>query len=306
MTSISVVVPVYRGAESLPEFVSTVLPVLQSVAAQHEIIFVNDGSPDNSWAVIETLSLQNPVVGGINLMRNYGQHSALLCGIRAARYELIITMDDDLQHPPEAIPLLLKTLNDGNFDVVYGSPEDEAHTLLRNLASQITKWALQNSMGVATARKVSAFRIFRTNLRDAFAEYRSPYVSIDVAHKTRNYGESTYTLRKLITHAFNMITGFTVIPLQIASLLGFGLALFGIIVLIYVVGRYLIEGGSVPGFPFLAATIAIFSGAQLFGLGIIGEYLARIHFRTMDKPPYTVRSTLRSEQPDTPSQEAAS
>ncbi len=161
-------------------------------------------------------------------------------------------------------------------------------------------------MGVATARKVSAVRIFRTNLRDAFSEYRSPYVSIDVLltwgttrfsaidipHRNRKYGQSNYTLRKLITHAFNMITGFTVVPLQIASLLGFALAFFGVLILIYVIGRYLIEGGSVPGFPFLAAIIAIFSGAQLFGLGMIGEYLSRIHFRSMDKPPYTIRGTV--------------
>ena len=311
--SISVVVPVYRSAESLPELVATAAPVLANLADQYEIIFVNDGSPDNSWSVIEALAQQYQQVRGINLMRNYGQHSALLCGIRAARYELIITMDDDLQHPPEAIPLLLATLSEGNFDVVYGSPEDETHSLLRNLASQITKWALQSSMGVTTARKVSAFRIFRTNLRDAFAEYRSSYVSIDVlltwgttrftavhvAHRARKYGQSNYTLRKLVTHAFNMITGFTVVPLQIASLLGFSLALFGILILIYVIGRYLIEGGSVPGFPFLAAIIAIFSGAQLFGLGMIGEYLARIHFRSMEKPSYTVRNTIGSVQRDT-------
>ncbi|MBE2183192.1 MAG: glycosyltransferase [Anaerolineae bacterium] len=310
MTSISIVVPVYRSAESLSEFVTTVLPVVSGLTSSYEIIFVNDGSPDDSWSVIETLSQQDTHVRGINLMRNYGQHSALLCGIRAARYDLIITMDDDLQHPPEAIPLLLKTLEEGNFDVVYGSPEDEAHSFFRNLASQITKWALQSSMGVSTARKVSAFRIFRTNLRNAFTEYRSPYVSIDVlltwgttrftaitvAHRTRKYGQSNYTLRKLVNHAFNMITGFTVVPLQIASLLGFALALFGLLILIYVVGRYLIEGGSVPGFPFLAAVIAIFSGAQLFGMGMIGEYLARIHFRSMDKPPYTVRNTAEFTQ----------
>src|SRR5690606_7580574 len=97
---------------------------------------------------------------------------------------------------------------------------------------------------------------------------------------------STYTFRKLVRHAINMITGFSVLPLRVASLIGFVLALFGVLVLVYVVGRYLIEGGVVPGFPFLASIIAIFSGAQLFALGIIGEYLARIHFRTMDRPVY--------------------
>ena len=115
-------------------------------------------------------------------------------------------------------------------------------------------------------------------------------------HDPRRYGTSNYTLPKLIRHALNMITGFSVLPLQIASLLGFGLALFGVGVLIYVVGRALLFGIFVPGFAFLASIIAIFSGAQLFALGVIGEYLARIHFRTMDRPVYTVRSS--TDQPE--------
>jgi undecaprenyl-phosphate 4-deoxy-4-formamido-L-arabinose transferase len=217
-------------------------------------------------------------------------------------------MDDDLQHPPSSIPLLLERLNQG-FDVVYASPIDEQHSLLRNLASQTTKLILQDSMGVAVARKVSAFRMFRTRLRDAFDHYRSPYVSIDVLltwgttrfdsidvqHVPRKYGQSNYTLRKLITHALNMVTGFSVLPLQIASLIGFAFTLFGLLVLIYVVGRYVVEGGVVAGFPFLASIIAIFAGAQLFALGIIGEYIARIHLRSMERPPYTVRQEIATD-----------
>jgi undecaprenyl-phosphate 4-deoxy-4-formamido-L-arabinose transferase len=235
------------------------------------------------------------------MMRNYGQHNALLCGIRAARHELIVTMDDDLQHPPEEIPRLLAKLAEG-YDVVYGTPATEEHTLWRVLASQITKIALQGSMGVETARKTSAFRAFRTRLRTAFADYRSPDVSIDVLltwgatgfasvpvrHDQRFKGVSNYTFKKLLTHAFNMMTGFSVIPLQMASYLGFACALFGLLVLVYVIGRYLLLGHSMPGFPFLASIIAIFSGAQLLALGIIGEYLSRMHFRMMEQPTYVV------------------
>ena len=195
--------------------------------------------------------------------------------------------------------------------MVYGSPAHEQHGLWRNLASQITKIALQSSMGVDIARKVSALRAFRTELRDAFASYHSPYVSIDVLltwattrftavtvpHAERKYGTSNYTFRKLVTHAINMITGFSILPLQLASLTGFLFTLFGIFILVYVVGRYVLEGTPVEGFPFLASIIAIFSGAQLFAIGIIGEYLARIHFRTMDRPVYTIRATT-SEQPN--------
>jgi undecaprenyl-phosphate 4-deoxy-4-formamido-L-arabinose transferase len=235
-------------------------------------------------------------------MRNYGQHNTLLCGIRQARYEVIVTMDDDLQHPPEEIPNLLAKLAEG-YDVVYGTPQQEQHGFWRDVASQVTKLALQSTMGAETARNVSAFRAFRTRLRDAFANYQGPFVSIDVLltwgttrfaaipvhHDPRRVGRSNYTFVRLVTHALNMMTGFSTWPLQLASLIGFAFTLFGLGVLVYVIGRYLIEGGSIAGFPFLASIIAIFSGAQLFALGIIGEYLARMHFRMMERPAYSVR-----------------
>ena len=310
MNSLSIVIPVYRSAESLPELIAELGRALPTLTDTYEVILVDDGSPDNSWQIIDRLAREHPWLRGITLMRNYGQHNALLCGIRAARHEIIVTMDDDLQHPPAELPRLLATLAEG-YDVVYGTPQHEQHGLMRDLASQITKLALQGSMGVDIARKVSAFRAFRAQLRDAFASYRSPYVNIDVLltwattrftavevrHDPRKYGASTYTMRKLVRHALNMITGFSIIPLQIASLVGFTFTLFGMGVLVYVVGRALLFGIVVPGFAFLASIIAIFSGAQLFALGIIGEYLARIHFRSMERPVYTVRSTTQAEQP---------
>jgi undecaprenyl-phosphate 4-deoxy-4-formamido-L-arabinose transferase len=151
--------------------------------------------------------------------------------------------------------------------------------------------------------------VFKTELRNAFANYSSPYVNIDVLltwgttrfavvqvrHDARKYGESTYTFQKLVRHALNMITGFSILPLRIASLIGFAFTLFGFGVLVYVIGRALLEGIVVPGFAFLASIVAIFAGAQLFALGIIGEYLARIHFRIMDRPVYTIRG--QTEKP---------
>jgi undecaprenyl-phosphate 4-deoxy-4-formamido-L-arabinose transferase len=120
----------------------------------------------------------------------------------------------------------------------------------------------------------------------------SSFVAVEVRHDPRTAGQSNYTVGKLITHALNMLTGFTTLPLQLASFCGFGVTAFGIGILIYVVGRYLWRGTSVPGFPFLASIVAIFSGTQLFALGIIGEYLARVHTKTMEKPAYTVRSEI--------------
>jgi undecaprenyl-phosphate 4-deoxy-4-formamido-L-arabinose transferase len=300
-----VVVPVYNSQDTLPELIDELAKILPTLCQQYEVILVNDASHDASWQVIETLAAQYDWVRGIHLMRNYGQHNALLCGIRAARYAIIITMDDDLQHPPQMIAALLAKLDEG-YDVVYGTPQQEQHGIWRNFASQITKLALQSAMGVEVARKVSAFRVFRTQLRAAFENYRASTVSIDVLltwgttrfaaipveHQPRRKGHSNYTFWKLLTHALNMVTGFSVLPLQVASLLGFLFTLFGMGVLFYVVGRFLIQGSVVRGFPFLASIISIFSGVQLFALGIIGEYLARIHFRTQDRPAYTIREQV--------------
>jgi undecaprenyl-phosphate 4-deoxy-4-formamido-L-arabinose transferase len=301
--SVSVVTPVYNGEASVAELCRRLSEVLPRVATQYEIILVNDGSRDRSWEVISELSSRTPTVRGLNLMRNYGQHNALLCGIRAAKYEVVVTMDDDLQHPPEEIPRLLARLDDG-FDVVYGAPKAEQNGVMRAVASRITRLALRTAIGSEVAKNVSAFRVFRTQLREAFAGYHSPFVSIDVLltwattrfgaitldFHPRHSGSSNYTFTKLVRHALDMMTGFSTAPLQLASLIGFTCMLFGIGVFLYVFVRYCMEG-SVPGFPFLASIIAIFSGAQLFALGVIGEYLARMHFRSMRQPAYVVRAT---------------
>jgi len=162
---------------------------------------------------------------------------------------------------------------------------------------------LQSVMGAEAARSASSFRLFRTRLRESFSEFRGPFVSIDVLmtwgtsrftnllvkHHPREHGSSNYNFRKLLLHAIDLATGFSALPLRLASFLGFAFTLFGLGVFVWVVGRYFVVGTSIPGFPFLASIIAIFSGAQLFALGIFGEYLARIHFRTMDRPSYSVK-----------------
>jgi glycosyltransferase involved in cell wall biosynthesis len=305
--SLSIVVPVYNSEESLPALQARLAQALPEISDLYELILVNDGSRDRSWDIICQLAEQYPWVHGIQLMRNFGQHNALLCGIRAAKYDFIVTMDDDLQNPPEEIVKLVDRLDEG-FDMVYGKPQKEQHGLWRDLASQVTKIALQGAMGAETARNVSAFRGFRSQVREAFANYQGPFPSIDVLltwgttrfsaievrHNPRQFGVSNYNFRKLVIHTLNMMTGFSVIPLQVASLVGFLFTLFGGLVLLYVIGRYLIQGGVVPGFAFLASIIAIFSGAQLFALGIMGEYLARMHFRLMERPSYIVRSDTMS------------
>ena len=300
--NISVVIPVYNSEASLRPLVDSLVPVLESHAEEFELVLVNDGSRDNSGEIAAGLSKEHGWIRVIQLRRNYGQHNALLCGIRAAIHEVIVTMDDDLQHPPEEIPKLLRKLGEG-ADVVYGAPERKAHGGVRNLATALTRLALKSAMRVDVARDVSAFRAFRSDIRQAFENFQGPFVSIDVLltwgttrfavvpvrHDPRETGRSNYTFRQLATQAMNLLTGFSTVPLQVASVIGFFFMLFGLAVLIYVVATFFILGPVVQGFAFLSCLVAIFGGAQLFTLGIVGEYLARIHFRTMERPAYVVR-----------------
>jgi glycosyltransferase involved in cell wall biosynthesis len=303
--SISVVIPVYNSEQTLKPLVSKLKEVLEKIAREFEVIMVNDASNDDSWSVIEELADSYQFVRGVDMMRNYGQHNALLAGIRQAKYKYTVTIDDDLQHPPAEIVKLAEKIEEG-YDVVYGSPQEEQHGLFRDFASQFIKLALKTVMKLEIAREVSAFRIFRTDIRKAFENYSGSYPNIDVfltwgtkkiaavkvKHEERKAGVSNYTFGKLLVHAINLATGFSVIPLRIASLLGFIFTVFGFMVLLYVVGRFLLQGSPVAGFPFLASIIAIFSGVQLFSLGIIGEYLARMHYRLMERPTYTIKTSI--------------
>ena len=177
--NLSVVVPVYRGEKLVEPLVERLSNTLPGFTEEYEIILVNDGSPDGSWEVIEQLAKKYKGVRGICLLRNFGQHNATLCGIRMARYEVIITMDQDLQHPPEQIPLLLAELEKG-YDVVYGSPKKLPQGFIRNLLTANIKRILSSIMGVPSVKNISAFRAFPARLRSAFDNFQSPNMIIDV------------------------------------------------------------------------------------------------------------------------------
>src|SRR6266487_1640581 len=226
---ISVVVPVYNAEGTLEELIDRLSKVLEPAVELGELILINDGSRDRSWEVVKELASRHEWVRGMDLMRNYGQHNALLCGIRAAKYEVIVTLDDDLQNPPEEIPRLLAKLDEG-FDVVYGSVAEPRYGLWRGIGTRLTKLALRIAIGSDIADKVSAFRVFSTHLRESFAAYAGPYVSIDVllswgttryadipvAHAARAEGRSSYSFGRLATHALNVLTGFSTRPLRAA------------------------------------------------------------------------------------------
>jgi undecaprenyl-phosphate 4-deoxy-4-formamido-L-arabinose transferase len=214
-------------------------------------------------------------------------------------------MDQDLQHPPEQIAQLLGPLGNG-FDVVYGAPRTAPRGFWRNLLTNAMKRLLARVMGVPSVRNISAFRAFRTDLRDSFAGFGGSSLILDVllSWGTSRFtwvpieiapaGRSNYDFLALVRASLLILTGYSTAPLRMASWLGFVMTLFGLGVFAYVLGVYF-TAGSLPGFPFLASLIALFSGAQLFALGIFGEYLARVFDRSMDRPTYVVQTTSTGE-----------
>ncbi|HEY9525937.1 MAG TPA: glycosyltransferase family 2 protein [Anaerolineales bacterium] len=299
--NLTIVVPVYKGETFVRPLVAELIRTLPSFSENYEIILVNDGSPDRSWQLIQDLTRKEQCVRGIRMMRNYGQHNATLCGVRAARYEVVVTMDQDLQHPPGEIPQLLEKLAEG-YDVVYGAPRKLPQSLWRNVMTAGIKWILAKVIGLPSVHNVSAFRAFRTHLREAFVNFQSPSLILDVllSWGTTRFTSvpvniapaerSNYSFTMLVRTATLILIGYSTLPLRIASWIGFGMTLFGLGVFIYVLVVYF-TAGSPPGFPFLASMIALVSGAQLFALGIFGEYLARMFDRSMDRPPYVIQET---------------
>jgi undecaprenyl-phosphate 4-deoxy-4-formamido-L-arabinose transferase len=299
----SVVIPVYRGESTLDVLVERLGAVLPGAAEQFEVVLVNDGSPDDSWEVIKRLSQKYDWVRGISLSRNYGQENATLCGIMESRFDVIATMDDDLQHNPEELPKLLNKLAEG-FDVVYGVPRVRRQSWWKSMSSVVVKRVISWSMGLKAVRDLSAFKVFRAELRqgfraagpDVFVDALLTWVTLrigsaEIEEESRIHGRSNYTLGRLIRVALLVITNYTTIPLRMASIMGFGFTILGFFVFLYVLYVYFALG-SIPGFPFLASVFTIFSGVELFAIGIIGEYLARVFERSSGRPTYTIRERL--------------
>lgn len=301
---ISVVIPCYRSELTLKPVVESVLAFGSETPGRGsiEIILVVDGSPDRTGAVARQLAAEHPEVHSVYLRRNYGQHNALLAGIARAKHEVIVTMDDDLQHRADQIGLLLAPLESKETDLVYGLAREEEHGFLRSAASRLVKQSLA-STGVPHADSVSAFRAFRTSLREGFLDVEDPYVSLDVLlswtttsiervlvdMEKRVVGSSSYTLRGLVRHSMNMVTGYSNIPLRVVAWLGGFCAALGAVLGIIVIWKFVTGDTTVAGYTTTAAMISLFSGAQMLSLGIIGEYLGRLHTRSMGKPAYLVR-----------------
>jgi glycosyltransferase involved in cell wall biosynthesis len=299
---LSIVVPVFRSEKTLNELVNRITNSISDKSV--EIILIDDASGDGTWTTICSIARQNSMVTGIRLGRNSGQHGALLAGVRAAKFQTVVTLDDDLQNPPEEINKLIDALVPG-VDVVYGVSTEVKQNYYRRAGSKLVRKFFASALGFNSAVSMSSFRTFRTVLREGFNTALGPNVSLDalltwsttrftvveVKHDERKVGDSHYTFRKLVRFMIDMATGYSALPLRLASALGFLTISFGAVLLVYVIGRPIITGERVQGFPMLASTIIIFSGVQIFLLGILGEYIGRMHFRVMNKPTYMVAET---------------
>ncbi len=317
LTGISVVVPAYRSPGTLRRLCAEVDEHVGPLVEEYEIILVDDGSNDGTWREISEIAAADPRVRGLTLLRNYGQHNALLAGLRSARLPLIATIDDDLQNPPREIPRLLEALGP-DVDLVYGRPRSEPQGAARNFASRAAKKVMSGALGPDVYPRSSAFRVFRRALVAASEDVRDSNISIDVLlswatnrvtdvavdFDDRREGKSGYTVRRLVKHATNMITGYSTRPLRWVSLLGVATASLGFVLLLFVLARFVFGESDVAGFTFLAAAITLFSGVQLLSLGVLGEYVGRMHFRSMGKPPYVVRDAVGFDEAESPNAQA--
>jgi glycosyltransferase involved in cell wall biosynthesis len=298
--NVSVVIPCYRSRDTLPELVARLHVALGQVAETYEILLIVDGSPDDTYAVARGLEIEDSRVTAVLLRRNYGQHHASLAGIDRARYEVTVLMDDDLQHRPEEIHLLLEPLADPLVDVVYGNAVDEEHNVWRNATSQGVK-RLMERMGLANARLFSSFVAMRTDLREGFGSVAGAayidvllgwstngVIAVPVQMDSRTRGRSGYTWSSLVRLAWDMTTG-TTQALRFVTVAGYFACLLGLGLFVYVVISYFVSDPTPAGWASQAAMTALFSGLTMLSLGVIGNYVGRLYMSSQNRPTYVVR-----------------
>ncbi len=302
---LSVVIPLYRSAETLPELLARLRATLGGLGRSWEIVLVDDGSPDETWKVLGTLldRSANSIVA-VRLMRNYGQHNALMCGFRHATGDVIVTMDDDLQNPPEEIPKLLRALDETGADLVYGLYDSKKHDRWRNAGSTVVNAFYRFVFRPDVT--ITSFRAIRRPLLACILRYDLNFTFIDgllawntqkiaqepVRHVPRATGQSGYSLARLVTLAFNLLTNFSLLPLQAVTFVGLLLALAGLVTGALFLVLYFRGAILVPGFASTITAILVLGGAQLIALGIFGEYLGRLHLNVNRKPQYSEREVL--------------
>ncbi len=302
---VSVVIPVYGSGGTIVGLVERILSVLEAEGLRHELVLVDDGSPDDAWDRLTELHQKHPDrIVAVQLMRNFGQHNALMCGLRRARGAAIVTMDDDGQHPPEELPRLLAGMREHEADLVYGTYDEKRHAGWRNLGSGVLtglfRWLFQvdvtftafRALRRELARTVLTYDLNFTFLDGLLAWNTTRIASVPVRHEARTDGRSGYSLSRLLVLSLNMLTNFSLLPLQVVSLMGVIAAGGGLGLAFFFLAMALAGQMAVPGYASTIVAVLVLGGAQLLALGIIGEYLGRVHLNINRKPQFVERHVL--------------
>ena len=297
----SIIIPVYNGEQTLVALNQKLHNFFEKKST-FEIIFVYDCGKDNSWEVLLGIKKKFPeTVKLIRLSRNFGQHNALICGFEYAKGDFIITMDEDLQHAPEDIQILIEKQQEKDFDVVYGKYETRKHTVFRNLTSSILKKIIE--IGIPDIHPdYTAFRLIKSQVAKTCVDMRNSYTFLDgylswvtthcdscvVSHHERQGGVSAYTLSKLINHTINIFVTFSNLPIRFLTKMSFVVLFLMSLYSAYVVFRKLIFDDFAMGYPSLVIIIGFGIGLIMLALGIIGEYIYRINLKTTQRPNYNI------------------
>jgi glycosyltransferase involved in cell wall biosynthesis len=304
--ALSIVIPVYNGAQSIGEVVAALAGL--SVPGGHEIVLVNDCSPDNSLGVCHDLLAGTRVpMTLVNLSRNYGEHNAVMAGLRHARGAHVITMDDDLQNPPAEVLRLLEYAQSSGKEVIYTRYASKEHAGWRNLGSRFTNRVADELLDKPKGLYLSSFRCMSAFVAEQITAYDGPFPyvdglilqvtqsigSLEVQHLPRAYGRSNYTIRRLVRLWLNMFVNFSVMPLRLATAFGFALSLLGLAGTLWVIMEALLVE-TPPGWASLAVAVLLLSGVQLTMLGLIGEYLGRLYLTANRKPQSVIKDVTRN------------
>ncbi|MCX6847328.1 MAG: glycosyltransferase family 2 protein [Verrucomicrobia bacterium] len=313
LPELSFVVPLYNTGEGLHRLLDAFRAL--SLPETWELVLVDDGSVDGSAAAARRAVADFPApVTVVELARNFGEHAAVLEGYRNARGKFVVNLDDDLQNPPDEAVKLLRHLRESGAEVVYSRYAEKKHPWARNIASRVANCCATFLLGKPQDLYLSSFRALRRELVERIVVYRGPYpyvdglilgatnriASLEVEHVERQGGQSGYTLRKLIRLAMSLLFDFSVMPLRIASVLGVLLCALGALILAEVVLETLFVGQRQIGWGSLMGALAVFSGAQLLMLGLIGEYVGRAFLTVSGKPQTLVRTLTSHVKPPSP------
>ena len=308
--SVSILVPVYKNDGGLDELVSRISASManSAYANNFELILVDDCSPDNSWEVIQRLAKEHSFVQGATLSRNFGQHNAIMAGLNLVSGQYIVLMDDDLQHPPEAIPNMVQELVAG-ADVCYTRYANRQHAAWKIAGSRfndlMASWLLAKPKGLY----LSSFKALKRGMVDQIRSHEGPFAYLDglilditrriatveIQHGTRAYGEGNYSFKKSISLWLRMVTGTSIVPLRMVTLMGALIAMLGFFGAIFIVISNFLYPAESKGWASIIVTILLVSGFQTLFIGVLGEYLGRIHLRLNNKPQYLFRFTTKND-----------